>query len=257
MSGPTSPTEDPTGVAAHGAGVPSARPAPDAERGGLVGGLVGAGPRIRVLIVDDHQMVRAGLRSMLRDTKVEIVGEAADLTGALREIDRQAPDAVLLDVRLQGQSGLEACRVITQKHPDLAVVFLTVYEDEQYVFEALRAGAKGYMLKRASPEDIVRVLEEVGRGETIVDPALTGQIARRAAQVRPGHIWPGSEMGLTQRESEVLRTIVDGLNNRAIAEALVISEDTVRTHVRAIFRKLGVTDRARAVSVALREGIFR
>lgn len=217
----------------------------------------GPGKRIRVLIVDDHQMVRAGLRAMLRDTKVEIVGEAANLEGALAEIDEHAPDAVLLDVRLQGQSGLEACRVITQKHPGLAVVFLTVYEDEQYVFEALRAGAKGYMLKRASPEDIVRVLDEVGRGETIVDPALTGQIARRAAQVRPGHIWPGSEMGLTQRESEVLRTMVDGLNNRAIAEALVISEDTVKTHVRAIFRKLGVTDRARAVSVALREGIFR
>ena len=87
--------------------------------------------------------------------------------------------------------------------------------------------------------------------------ASLGQIARRAAQVRPGHIWPGSEMGLTQRESELLRTMVDGLNNRAIAEALVISEDTVKTHVRAIFRKLGVTDRARAVSVALREGIFR
>jgi len=237
--------------------MPGAGPSPGSGSGlGSTSG-AGSGERIRVLIVDDHQMVRAGLRAMLRDTKVEIVGEAANLEGALAEIDEHAPDAVLLDVRLQGQSGLEACRVITQKHPGLAVVFLTVYEDEQYVFEALRAGAKGYMLKRASPEDIVRVLEEVGRGETIVDPALTGQIARRAAQVRPGHIWPGSEMGLTQRESEVLRTMVDGLNNRAIAEALVISEDTVKTHVRAIFRKLGVTDRARAVSVALREGIFR
>ncbi|MGH2706937.1 MAG: response regulator [Actinomycetota bacterium] len=213
--------------------------------------------RIRIVSVDDHRMVREGLRAMLADSKVEIVGEAENLEGALAEIERTCPKAVLLDVRLQGQSGLEACRVITQKHPQVAVVFLTVYEDEQYVFEALRAGAKGYMLKRASPQDIVRVLEDVLKGETIVDPALTGAIALRAAQVRPGHIWPGSELGLTQRESEVLRAIVDGLNNRAIAEQLVISEDTVKTHVRAVFRKLGVTDRARAVSVALREGIFK
>src|SRR5207244_12807751 len=152
--------------------------------------------------VGDPQRVRAGHRPRQRDPNVEIVGAAATLAGALAEIDDHAPDAVLLDVRLQGQSGLEACRVITQKHPSLAVVFLTVYEDEQYVFEALRAGAKGYMLKRASPEDIVRVLEEVGRGETIVDPALTGQIARRAAQVRPGHSLPGSEMVLHQSEGE-------------------------------------------------------
>src|SRR3981081_41411 len=217
----------------------------------------GLGERIRVLIVDDHQMVRAGLRAMLRDTKVEIVGEAANLEGALAEIDEHLPDAVLLDVRLQGQSGIEACRVITERHPDSAVVFLTVYEDEQYVFEALRAGAKGYMLKRASADDIERVLQSVREGMTVVDPALTGQIALRASRLSPGHGWPGSEMGITQRESEVLRAIVDGLNNRAVAEKLFISEDTVKTHVRSIFRKLSVTDRSQAVPLVLREGIFK
>src|SRR5438093_11970670 len=144
-------------------------------------------------------MVREGLKAMLEDTVVDVVAEAENIEQALDRIAAVGPDAVLLDVRLQGQSGLDACRLIVERFPGLAVVFLTVYEDEQYVFEALRAGAKGYMLKRASPEDIVRVLEDVGRGETIVDPALTGQIARRAAQVRPGQIWPGSEMGLTQR----------------------------------------------------------
>ena len=149
------------------------------------------------------------------------------------------------------------CRLIVERFPGLAVVFLTVYEDEQYVFEALRAGAKGYMLKRASAEDIVRVLRGVRAGRTILDEALTGDIALRASRVRPGHIWPGSEFGITQRESEVLRAVVDGLNNKAIAEQLVISEDTVKTHVRSIFRKLGVTDRAQAVSVALRESIFK
>lgn len=213
--------------------------------------------RIRVLIVDDHRMVREGLKAMLEDTVVDVVAEADTIERALREVESAAPDAVLLDVRLQGQSGLEACRLITEQFPGMAVVFLTVYEDEQYVFEALRAGAKGYMLKRASAEDIVRVLRGVRAGRTILDEALTGDIALRASRVRPGHIWPGSEFGITQRESEVLRAVVDGLNNRAIAEQLVISEDTVKTHVRAIFRKLGVTDRAQAVSVALRESIFK
>ena len=212
---------------------------------------------IRVLIVDDHRMVREGLKAMLEDTVVDVVAEAESIERALEQIAATRPDAVLLDVRLQGQSGLEACRLITERFPGLAVVFLTVYEDEQYVFEALRAGAKGYMLKRASAEDIVRVLRGVRAGRTILDEALTGDIALRASRVRPGQIWPGSEFGITQRESEVLRAVVDGLNNKAIAEQLVISEDTVKTHVRSIFRKLGVTDRAQAVSVALRESIFK
>ena len=210
-----------------------------------------------MLIVDDHHMVREGLKAMLRGTRVEIIAEAENAAQALAEISSKEPDVVLLDVRLQGESGLDACRKIVEAHPDLSVVFLTVYEDEQYVFEALRAGAKGYMLKRASAEDIVKVLEQVLSGETIIDAALTGRIALAASNVRPGHVWPGAEMGITQRESEVLREMVDGLNNRAVAEKLVISEDTVKTHVRAIFRKLGVTDRSQAVSVALREGIFR
>lgn len=202
-------------------------------------------------------MVREGLKAMLRDTAVDVVGEADNIGTALEAIGQSAPEVVLLDVRLQGQSGFEACRAIAEKYPGLAVVFLTVYEDEQYVFEALRAGAKGYMLKRANADDIVRVLQDVRNGMTVVDPALTGQIALRASKLTHGHIWPGSEMGISERESDVLRLIVDGLNNRAVAEKLFISEDTVKTHVRAIFRKLGVSDRSQAVALALREGLFR
>lgn len=215
------------------------------------------GERIRILIVDDHRMVREGLMAMLQDTKVDVVGEAETVDQALEEIHAKHPEIVLLDVRLQGQSGLTACRTMIEKHPDVAIVFLTVYEDEQYVFEALRAGAKGYMLKRASADDIVSVLEQVRAGETIVDPTLAGKIALRASHVTPGRLWPGAEMGITQRESEVLRAMTDGLNNKAVAKQLVISEDTVKTHVRSIFRKLGVSDRAQAVSLVLREGIFK
>ena len=114
---------------------------------------------LRVVLVDDHRVVREGLRAMLEDVaEVEIVGEAEDVAGALVAIESGRPDVILLDVRLQRSSGLDACRTIRERHPEVNVVFLTVYEDEQYVFEALRAGGRGYMLKKALPEDVVRVL---------------------------------------------------------------------------------------------------
>ncbi len=213
---------------------------------------------IRAIIVDDHRVVREGLRAMLDGVaEVEIVGEAEDMGRALAEVERTSPDVVLLDLRLQGASGLEACRAICERYPDVRVVFLTVYEDEQYVFEALRAGARGYMLKKASPEDIVRILEAVRAGDVVVDPSLGGQIALRAASMRSGDSWPGAHIGLTRREGEILSHLVKGLSNRDIAKTLYISEDTVKTHVRAILRKLGVKDRAQAVAFALRNGLVR
>ncbi|HXF73788.1 MAG TPA: response regulator transcription factor [Actinomycetota bacterium] len=211
---------------------------------------------IRIVIVDDHRIVREGLRSMLDGVReLEIVGEAEDLDRALVVIAQTRPDVVLLDLRLQRSSGLDACRTITERHPGVHVVFLTVYEDEQYIFEALRAGARGYMLKKATPEDIVRILQAVMAGEVVVDPALGGRIALRAAALRAGRSWPGAELGLTQREGEVLAHLVRGLDNREIGQALFISEDTVKTHVKAILRKLGARDRAQAVAIALRGGL--
>ncbi|MCI4354963.1 MAG: response regulator transcription factor, partial [Thermoplasmata archaeon] len=190
-----------------------------------------AGP-IRTVIVDDHRVVREGLRAMLHGvSEIEIVGEAEDVDGALATIRATEPDVVLLDVRLQRGSGLDACRMIVERHPAVSVVFLTVYEDEQYVFEALRAGGRGYMLKKASPEDIVRVLQAVRAGDVVVDPALGGRIALRAAARRPGSDWLGANFGLTPREGEVLTLLVDGMDNRAIGAALHVTEETVRSHV--------------------------
>lgn len=214
-----------------------------------------AGP-IKTVIVDDHRVVREGLRAMLDGIRdVEIVGEAEDEAGALESVAEHEPDVVLLDLRLQGESGLDICRRLGERHAGVKVVFLTVYEDEQYVFEALRAGARGYMLKKASPEDIVRILQSVRAGEVVIDPSLGGQIALRAASLRAGDSWPGVQLGLTRREGDVLEQLVRGLSNRQIAGALFISEDTVKTHVRAVLRKLGVNDRAQAVSYALRNGL--
>lgn len=208
-------------------------------------------------MVDDHRIVREGLRAMLDAVpEIEIVGEAEDLSGALEAIGKGRPDVVLLDVRLQRASGLDACRTITQEHPDVKVVFLTVYEDEQYVFEALRAGARGYMLKKVSPEDILHILQAVQDGEVVIDPALGGKIALRSAAVRNGNDWPGAQRGLTPRESEVLVQIVEGLDNKAIGQALHITEDTVKSHMKSILRKLGARDRGQAISIAFKEGLL-
>jgi DNA-binding NarL/FixJ family response regulator len=212
---------------------------------------------IKVVMVDDHRIVREGLRAMLDAVPdIEIVGEAEDLGGALEAIAKGRPDVVLLDVRLQRASGLDACRTIIQEHPDVKVVFLTVYEDEQYVFEALRVGARGYMLKKVSPEDILHILQAVQAGEVVIDPALGGKIALRSAALRKGNDWPGVQHGLTPRESEVLVKIVDGLDNKAIGQALYITEDTVKSHVKSILRKLGARDRGQAISIAFKEGLI-
>lgn len=211
---------------------------------------------IKVGIIDDHRMVREGLRTMLREQpRVRIVGEAEDQVGALRMIEDSGPEIVLLDIRLKGTSGLDTCRVIKDRFPDVQVIFLTVYEDEQYIFEALRAGASGYILKKVGDDDLVKVIESVRGGEVLVDPALTGQVALRAAA--RSQTMAEARFGLSPREAEVLELVTQGLSNAKIAEALFIGEETVKSHVRSILRKLNVKDRTQAVSIALREGLVK
>jgi len=218
-----------------------------------------ARPPVRIVLVDDHEMVRAGLSAMLAPfaRRVRVVGQAGDATAALGTVVGLEPDIALLDVRLGPASGLELCRVLAERVPRTKVVFLSVYEDEQYVYEALRAGASGYLLKRVDGEELVRRLEEVAAGETVVDATLAGRLAASAARLHRGEFWPGAHLGLTQRESEVLALLVSGLSNRAIAERLVLGEETVKSHLRSLYRKLEVGDRAGAIAAALREGLFR
>ncbi|HEX2313427.1 MAG TPA: response regulator transcription factor [Thermomonospora sp.] len=217
------------------------------------------GPPVRVVLVDDHEMILAGLQAMLAGFpgRVRVVGQAGDSREAVRLVTALRPDVVLLDVRLGPESGLDLCRDLTAHSPGSRVVFLSVYDDEQYVFEALRAGAGGYLLKRVDGLELVRRLEEVAQGETVVDPTLAGRMAASAARLNRGEFWPGANRGLTQRESEVLSLLVAGLSNRAMASRLVLSEETVKSHLRALYRKLEVTDRSGAIAVALREGLFR
>jgi DNA-binding NarL/FixJ family response regulator len=214
---------------------------------------------VRVVLVDDHEMVLEGLKAMLARFvgRVRVVGVAASAEEAQQVVTALTPDVVLCDVRLRGSSGLDLCRRLTSQHPECRVLLLSVYEDEQYVYQALRVGAAGYLLKRIGGEELVASLEMVHAGETVVDTTLAGRVASSAARLHSGEFWPGAGLGLSQRESEVLGLIVAGLSNRAIAGRLVIGDETVKSHTRAIYRKLGVSDRAGAVAAALREGVFR
>ena len=217
-----------------------------------------ARPPVRLLLVDDHQVVLEGLASMLASQSSRVVIAAATTNGedALRLAAERQPDVVLLDVRLRGASGLDLCAELVARHPGLKVVFFTVYDDEQYFFQALRVGASGFLLKTTTGPELAAHLDRVMDGDVAVDSTLAGRVAMTAARLQSGEFWPGARSGLTQRESEVLGLMVRGLSNRAIALRLSIGEDTVKTHARAVYRKLEVSDRAQAVAVALREGIF-
>lgn len=217
-----------------------------------------SGP-IRVVMADDHEMVLHGVGAMLAQfsDEVEVVATATDQSATLAAISQYKPDVLLCDIRLGKDSGLDLCRQAHQQMPELKVVFLTVYEDEQYLYQALRAEAAGYVLKRVDGPELVGHLQRVMEGEIAIDPTLAGRIAMSAARISAGEFWPGAHLGLTQRESEVLSLLVANLSNKGIAAKLVVSEDTVKTHIRGLYRKLGVADRGGAIAVALREGLYQ
>ncbi|HEX8935520.1 MAG TPA: response regulator transcription factor [Pseudonocardiaceae bacterium] len=217
------------------------------------------GQPLRIVLVDDHEMVRTGLKAMLSRFagQVRVVGEAADAPTARRVVAGLNPDVVLADVRLGGQSGLDLCRDLVRDLPERRVVLLTVYDDEQYLFQAMQAGAAGYLLKQIDGPELIEQLQRVHAGAVVVDADLAARAGASADRLQAGEFWPGARLGLTQRESEVLSLMVAGSSNRAIAAELIVGEETVKSHVRGIYRKLAVTDRAAAVAKALREGLFR
>lgn len=189
--------------------------------------------------------------------QVRVVGEAADAATARQVVAALDPDVVLADVRLGRDSGLDLCRELVRDRPGRRVVLLTVYDDAQYLFQAMQAGAVGYLLKRVDGAELVAQLRRVHTGAVVVDAGLSARAGASEARLQAGEFWPGAHLGLTPRESEVLSLMVAGSSNRAIAAALVVGEETVKSHVRGIYRKLEVTDRAAAVATALREGLFR
>ena len=175
-----------------------------------------AGP-VRVVLVDDHEMVIEGLKAMLTPfaDRVEVVGEAVGAEKALPVIAELQPDIVLCDVRMQGASGLDLCREIRERDPGRKVILLSVYDDEQYLFQAMRVGASGYLLKGISSDELVRQLEGVRAGATAIDAGLAARAAETAARLQSDQFWPGARQGLTQRESEILSLVVTGLSTAA------------------------------------------
>jgi DNA-binding NarL/FixJ family response regulator len=214
---------------------------------------------VRLVLVDDHEMVIEGLKAMLAafDNRVRVVGQAVGAERAINVVDDLDPDIVLCDVRMQGSSGLDLCLALREREPGRKIVMLSVYDDEQYLFQALRVGASGYLLKSISSDELVRQLEFVHGGTPAIDPGMAARAVDTAARMQRDEFWPGARQGLTQRESEILSYVVTGLSNRGIANKLVIGDETVKSHLRSIYRKLGVSDRTGAVATALREGIYQ
>ena len=207
-------------------------------------------PAIRILIVDDHLVVREGLRTILEVTEDLLpVGEAADGAEAVRLVSELSPDVVLMDLRMPGIDGIEAIRQIKAHDPQVEIVILTTYDDDEYIVQGLRAGARGYLLKDAGRQVLFESIRAAARGESLLPSAVVDKVVARLTKPKP--IKPGT---LSARESEVLGLLAEGAANKEIAVRLHITERTVKAHVTSIFNKLGVNSRAEAVAVALRGG---
>jgi DNA-binding NarL/FixJ family response regulator len=206
---------------------------------------------IRVLVVDDQALVREGIRAILGPASgVEIVGEAGDGEEALVQAARLAPDVVLMDLKMPRMNGVQATRALRQQQPELRVLALTTYDADEWVFDAIRAGAAGYLLKDPPGEDLVQAIRETAAGQTSVAPAVAGKLFAQVAQ-RPAPPAPALLAGLSPRDLEVLALIARGFSNAAIAQQLSLSEGTVRNYVSRILAHLGVADRTQAAILAL------
>lgn len=211
--------------------------------------------KIKVMIVDDHPVVREGLKQLLEISDIEVVAVARSGFECLNLLGNTDPDIVFMDVRMPGISGIETTRLLCERHPNVKVIMLTIYPDDQYVKEAILAGAKGYVLKKVTREDLVRLIHHVMEDGAFLDPAVTGAVLSEIKK-ESVDIEPPEKAALTQRELEVLSQLVSGLKDRDIAEALTISEHTVKTHIKSIYRKLKVSTRAQAVVKAGQQGII-
>jgi DNA-binding NarL/FixJ family response regulator len=212
---------------------------------------------ITVVLADDQGMVRAGLRSLLEaDPDISVVGEAADGLEAIAEVRRREPDVVLMDIRMPELDGLSATRQLIAERPSLRVLALTTFDLDEYVFEALRAGASGFLLKDAPAEELTNAIHVLARGDALLAPAVTRRIVEAfVAQPEPPEM-PDLE-DLSPREVEVLKLLAAGATNAQIADELVVSEATVKTHVSNILAKLRLRDRIHAVIYAYESGVVR
>lgn len=209
----------------------------------------------RILIVDDHEVVRLGLKALLEQhPQFEVVAEAGNSKEALEQVERYLPDVVLMDIRLPGESGIEATERITTNYPEIRVIILTSYAEDEMLFSAIRSGASGYVLKQIGAEDLIKAVEAIGRGEALLDPAVTQRVfqeVRRAVREEEASAFAN----LSQQEKHVLLLVSEGRTNREIAKTLFLGEGTVRNYVSSILSKLTVSNRAEAAAYAVEHNL--
>lgn len=210
---------------------------------------------LRVLLVDDHEVVRVGVGALIdRQPEMEVVGEAGTVREAIEQARKLAPDVVVLDVRLPGGTGLDACRQIKADRPETRVIMLTSFPDDEVLFDAIASGADGYVLKQIGSDELVGALERVGRGESLIDPAVMGRVFAKMREMRlqeRAHAFAG----LNAQEMEILARVAEGETNREIGKAIHLSEKTVRNYVSQLLSKLDLNSRAQAAAYAARHRI--
>lgn len=210
---------------------------------------------IRVLICDDQDVVREGLRAILSTVPdIEVTGLASDGAEAVEAVEKHQPDVVLMDLNMPGVNGIQATRKIREKFPRIHVLALTTYDADEWVFDAIRAGASGYLLKGTPRLGLIKAIEGTAAGQTYVDPSVAGKLFTHVAGITVVHDSTVAE-SLSPRELDILRLLANGRSNTDIATQLFLSEGTVRNYVSGIFSKLGVTDRTQAAVIALRHGL--
>jgi DNA-binding NarL/FixJ family response regulator len=214
---------------------------------------------IRVVLADDQTLVRGGFRMILEaQDDIEVVAEADDGAQAVRAVRETSPNVVLMDVRMPGMNGVEATAELSRQRRDARVLILTTFDLDEYVYEAVKAGASGFLLKDVAPAELVHAVRVVATGDALVAPAITRRLLEQfVSRPRPGEAVPEALHRLTPREVDVLRQVARGLSNAEIAGALHLGEATVKTHMTRVLAKLGLRDRAQAVVAAYESGLFR
>ena len=210
---------------------------------------------VKVLLVDDHDLLRRGIKTMLESEGIDVVGEAADGTKVLGMVEELMPDVVLIDVIMPNKDGIEATREIKHGFPNVGVVVLSGHDDQQFVFDALKAGASGYLLKTAELDEVVATVRSVAAGEGRLDPVIAGKVLSEFQNYQKAEVAEVYQP-LTPREREILQLMSEGLPNKTIANRLSISERTVTTHVANIYSKLHVNNRVSAIQEAMRRRIL-
>jgi len=211
---------------------------------------------VRVFICDDQVIVCEGLDAILSsDPEIEVVGTANDGTEALERIPAARPDVVLMDLKMPGMNGIQATRQILKMHPEIKVLVLTTYGEDEWIFDAIRSGASGYLLKGTPKNALIEAVKGTSAGETFIDPSIGGKLFAHIAQTAPASTSTSITDGLSNRELEILRLLGEGLTNTEIAQRLFLSKGTVRNYVSAVLEKLGVSDRTQAAIIAMRHGL--